>query len=136
MADTLRRASYYHITIPNRPGEGARVLRALKDAGADLMAVHAFPRGGAAQVDFVPRDEAAFQAAARQAGVELSDRKTVFLVQGEDRPGAGANLLEKLGTADINVTALDAVSVDGRYGALLWVADEDIEEAARALGAS
>jgi hypothetical protein len=50
--------------------------------------------------------------------------------------GAIAELLERLGTAKINVTAIDAVSVDGRYGAIFWVAPKDVKKAAALLGAA
>jgi predicted amino acid-binding ACT domain protein len=63
--------------------------------------------------------------------------KRGFLVQGDDRVGAVADLLERLGSAKINVTAIDAVSItDGRYGAILWVAPNDVKKAAALLGAS
>jgi predicted amino acid-binding ACT domain protein len=62
--------------------------------------------------------------------------KRGFLVQGEDRVGAVADLLDRLGTAKINVTAIDAVSVDGQYGAIFWVAPKDVKKAAALLGAS
>lgn len=40
------------------------------------------------------------------------------------------------GTAKINVTAIDAVSVDGRYGAIFWVAPKDVKKIAALLGAA
>lgn len=135
MADVIQRVAYYHMGVPDRPGEGARVLTALRDAGADLAALHAFPRADGAQLDFVPLDEQAFVEAARQADLDLSTRKTAFLVRGDDRPGAAADLLTRVGSAGINVTALDAIAVDGRYGALFWVADDDVARAVEVLGA-
>jgi hypothetical protein len=46
-------------------------------------------------------------------------------------------LLERLGAAKINVTAIDAVCVaDGRYGGIFWVAPKDIKKTAALLGAS
>jgi len=110
--------------------------RRLRDAGLNLRAVHAFPSGALAQIDLVPEDSSAFEEAARQAKLELSEKKTAFLVEGDDRPGAVAATLEKLGNAGINVTALSAVrSGGGRYGALFWVAPAEIEKAAQTLGA-
>lgn len=135
MADVIQRVAYYHVDVPDRPGEGARVLTALRDAGADLAALHTFPRADGAQLDFVPLDEQAFVEAARQADLDLSTRKTAFLVRGDDRPGAAADLLARVGSAGINVTALDAIAVDGRYGALFWVADDDVARAVEVLGA-
>jgi len=135
MADSARAVSYYYVTVPDRPGEGARVLGALEDAGVNLLAFHAFPTGEGAQLDFVPDDSAAFAKAARGAGLQLSEEKTAFLLDGGDRPGAAAELLGKLGATGVNVVAMDAViSGDGRYGALFWVSPGDVESAKGALG--
>jgi hypothetical protein len=58
-------------------------------------------------------------------------------VQGDDRVGAIAELLERLGAAKIHVTAIDAVAVgDGRYGAIFWVAPTDVKKTASLLGAA
>jgi hypothetical protein len=44
--------------------------------------------------------------------------------------------MQKLADANINVTAIDAVSAGGgRYGAILWVKSSDVGKAARALKA-
>lgn len=48
--------------------------------------------------------------------------KRGFLIQGDDRVGAIADIVGKLADAKINITAIDAISTDGRYGALCWVA--------------
>lgn len=135
MADEVRKVGYRYVTIPNRPGEGARVLGALRDAGVDLLAVHAFPRGDGAQLDLVAADPAELERTAADAGLELSATKDALLVRGEDRPGAAAALLEALGGAGINVTAMDAVAAGaGRYGALIWVDQGDVDRASQALG--
>lgn len=137
MADTIRKVAYFYATVPDKPGEGARVLQALKKAGVNLLAVHAFPVGNESQVDFVPEDAAAFHKAAEQAKLKLSGKKTAFLAEGDDRVGAVADILGKLGAQKINVTALDAVRAGGgRYGALFWVRPGDVEKAAAALGAT
>ncbi len=135
MADTIRKIDYFYTTIPNKPGEGARVLNALKGAGVNLLAFHAFPGEKASQLDFFPQDAAAFTKAAKQANVTLSLKKTAFLAEGDDRVGAAADILGKLGAAKINVTAMDAVRVGGRFGAIVWVAPGDVDKAAKALGA-
>ena len=137
MADTICKVAYYKTDVPNKPGEGARLLGALKDAGVNLLAFSGFPNGRRAQVDFIPEDEAAFKKAAREAGLKLSARKSCFLVQGEDRVGAVADILSTLAGAKINVTALDAiVAGEGRYGVILWVKPQDIRKTARLIGAS
>jgi hypothetical protein len=137
MADTIRLVEYFYMTAPDKPGEGARALNTLKESGVNLVAFSAFPEGRRAQLDFIPADAAAFKQAAKQAKWKVVGPKRGFLVQGDDRVGAVADLLERLGAAKINVTAIDAVTVtDGRYGAIFWVAPKDVKKAAALLGAS
>jgi predicted amino acid-binding ACT domain protein len=65
---------------------------------------------------------------------EEVERRRSLPVQGDDRVGAIADLLERLGAAKINVTAIDAVCADGRYGAIFWVAAKDVKKTAALLG--
>ena len=135
MAETIRQVDYYYVETPNKPGEAARALAAVKEAGVNLLAFSGFPSGRRSQLDFIPEDPAAFVKAARKAGLKLSARKTGFLVQGEDRVGAIGDVLGKLAAARINVTAVDAVCAgEQRYGAILWVKPPDRKRAAKALG--
>jgi len=133
---SIRKVGYYSMKVSNRPGAGAKMLDALKLAGVNLLAFTGFPERGGAQVDFVPQKEVAFRRAARKAGLKLSPRKTVFLMQGADRPGALTGALDKLAKARINLTALDAVTAGkGRFGAIFWVRKQQVARAARLLGA-
>ena len=138
MADTIRRVDYYYTATTDKPGEAARALTALHQAGVNLLAFSGFPHGARrAQLDFVPEDPGVFSRAARKAGLKLSKRKAGFLIQGEDRPGALAEVAGRLSGAGINITALDAVCDGaGRYGALLWVKVPDLRRAAKVLGAA
>ncbi|GBD32181.1 hypothetical protein HRbin33_01145 [bacterium HR33] len=135
MPDQIRKVEYYYATVPDKPGEGARILGALKEAGVNLMAFHAFPVGAQSQVDLVAEDAGALKEAAKKAGISLTGPKTAFLVEGEDRIGAVAEFMKRLGDAGVNVVAIDAVRAGGgRYGALFWVKPQDVEKAAGALG--
>jgi hypothetical protein len=132
----VRKVDYFVMHVRNRSGEGAKLFKALKKQDVGLLAFTAFPEGGGAQIDFVPEDARAFVAAAKALGWKVHARKTGFLVQGKDRTGALAGLLNKLGKAGINVTAMDAVSAGKRrYGAIFWVSPADVSKAARLLGA-
>ena len=133
---SVRKASYYSMKVPQRPGSGAQLLAALKAAKVNLLAFTGFPEGGGAQVDFVPQDNAKFVRAARQAKLRISARKTVFLAQGEDRVGALTRVLGKLASARINVVAVNAVTAGRRrYGMMFWVKPKDVAKAARLLRA-
>ena len=136
MASTIRKLVYYSMKVANRPGSGAHLLDALKVAGVNLLAFTGFPERGGAQVDFVPDNDVAFRRAARKAGLRLSARKTVFLMQGDDRPGALTTALGKLAQARINLVALDAVTAGKkRFGAIFWVKKQNVARAARILKA-
>ena len=136
MAEQVRRINYYYTVIPDKPGEAACILSELHQAGVNLLGVSGFPQGARkAQLDFLPGDAAVFVRAARKAGLKLSKKKTGFLIQGDDRPGAVAEWMGRLAAAGINVTSVQAVAAGaGRYGGILWVKAADMRKAAKALG--
>jgi len=135
MAKVLK-VDYFVLQAKNRPGEGAKLLKALKKHGVGLLAFSAFPAAGGAQVDFIPEDTREFLAAVKALDWDVSARKIGFLVQGKDRTGALAGVLGKLGKAGINVIAMNGVAAGKkRYGAIFWVAPADVAKAAKLLDA-
>ncbi|MGH2608600.1 MAG: hypothetical protein ACREMV_04575 [Gemmatimonadales bacterium] len=136
MPDTIRKVDYYYTTTADKPGEGARILGVLRDARVNLLAVHAFPSARRTQLDLVPANAPALLAAAQAAKIKLSKPKTAFLFEGDDRIGAMAAILSRLGAAKINATASEAVCTSGgRFAGLLWVKPKDVAKAAQVLGA-
>jgi prephenate dehydratase len=132
----IRKVDYFVMRAKDRPGEGARMLKALKKHEVDLLAFSAFPDGAGTQVDFVPSSSRRFLDAAKALDWEVSPRKAGFMVQGKDRTGALSGLMGRLGKAGINVTAIDGVSAGKkRFGAIFWVAAVDVVKAARLLKA-
>lgn len=132
----IRKVAYFSMQVPNRPGEGARMLKAIAKGKHNLLAFTGFPNAGRAQVDFVPVNPGAFAREAKKMGIKLGNKKTAFLMQGEDRVGALTRILDKLAGARINMTAMDAVTAGGRrFGAIFWVKPKDVARASRLLGA-
>jgi len=137
MAETVRIVDYYYLMVPDKPGEGARILDELRGAGVNLVAYSGFPSGRGAQLDFIPTDSATFKAVAKQKKWKVKGPKRAFIIEGDDRIGACAAVLTRLAAAKLNVTAMDAVAVGGgRYGAILWVKPRDVKKAAAILGAA
>ena len=136
MAEVVRRVEYYYTEVPDRPGAGAKVLNALKAARVNLIVYTGFPTTrGRAQLDFVPSNERAFLAAARKAGIKLVGPKTAFLIQGDDRVGAVADIVSKFGQARVNIVAMNAIAAGKRrYGAILWVKPRNVTKATEILG--
>ena len=137
MAESIRRVQYFYVMAPDKPGEGARALQTLREAGVNLLAFSGFPAGKRAQLDFVPEDPAAFRAVARKAKWKVTGPKGAFLIEGDDRTGVMADIYAKVAAARINITASDAViGGAGRFGAILWVKPRDVSRTAKVLGAA
>ena len=137
MADLIRAAQYFKVTIADKSGTLGHMLAPLHDAGVNLLAVHAFPRNRRTQVDVVPEDPTAFKAIAKPLKWKMQGSKVCFLMEGDDRPGALVDLTGQLGLAKINLTAVTAVSAgQGRFGAILWVKTRDVKKATKILGAT
>lgn len=134
---SVRRVNYCYVTVPNRAGQGAKVLGELKDAKVNLLGYSGFPtKGGKAQLDLVAKSMGAIRRVARKNGWRLSQVKKGLLVQGTDRLGAVHRHIQKLADENISVTAASAVGAgQGRYGMLLWVKGSDYRRAARVLRA-
>jgi predicted amino acid-binding ACT domain protein len=137
MAESIKRYDYRYIVIDDEGSQAADIVNSLWASGVALLAFSAFPHGpGKSQLDLVPENPGALEKAALSMGLTLSDKKTGFIVHGEDRPGAVARVLNRLAEANIAITAMQAVSADAdRFGALLWVKPWQAEEAAKVLDA-
>ena len=45
MADTIQRVDYFYTMVPDKPGEAARMLAVLREAGVNLLVFSGFPEG-------------------------------------------------------------------------------------------
>jgi hypothetical protein len=137
MAESIKVAQYFKVFVPDKPGEGFKILDAVKGAGVNLLAFSGFPRGSKGQLDFVPEDPVRFREVAKHKKWKVQGPKSCFVVQGDDRVGAVADVLVRLVDAKINVTAVDAISAGmGRFAVLIFVKPGAVKKAAAALGAS
>jgi hypothetical protein len=137
MAESVKLAQYFKMAVPDKPGEGFKLLDAVKGAGVNLLAFSGFPRGRKGQLDFVPEDPARFKEVAKYNKWKVQGPKSCFVVQGDDRVGAVADVVERLVDVKVNITAVDAVSAGmGRFAVLIFVKPGAVKKAATALGAS
>ena len=136
MANAIRKIDYYALTVPDKAGEGHRILSALAHEGVNLLAVIGFPLGGGkAQIDLVPENAASFAQVAERMKLRTRMAKQAFLVQGDDRVGAVSEVLGKLASQKIQLTAAQALAAGaGRWSMILWVKPGSVDKAARALG--
>ena len=136
MAHRIRRVEYFHVTVPDRPGEAFRFLSALAEVGLNLLAFTAIPVGlFQTQLTIFPEDPARLETEGARLGLRLDGPHGALLVQGKDTPGALVGVHERLYDAGVNVYAANAVAGEGgEYGYVIYVRPEDMAQAAEALG--
>lgn len=135
MPNRIRRASYFHATVVDEPGEAYKVLSALAGLGVNLVAFTAVPVGpDRTQLTLFPEDPGKMKSEAHKAGMALDGPHRALLVQGDDQLGVLAALHEKLYRAQVNVYASTAIAAGaGTFGHLIYVRPEDYDRAAKAL---
>jgi hypothetical protein len=135
MGTTVRRIEYFHATVKDRPGEAFEILSRMRAAGVNLLAFSAVPCGlGNTQLVLFPEDVQSLAQAAAESDIVLVGPHRAFLVQGDDRLGALADIHRRLFEGNINVYASNGVT-DGKggYGYIFYVKPEEYERAAAVL---
>jgi hypothetical protein len=131
----MAKLDVYSVVVPNKPGKGAQLLSAFKEAGVNFVGIWGYPVGKSkSRIDLVAEDVVLFKKAAKQLKIDLGKKQTAFHITGEDHPGAVAEALAKLAGKKINVHAVQALCAgNGRFGALIQVDRDDVKKGAKAL---
>ena len=109
----------FAVTLPDRPGNLARLAQALGDARVNIEAILAVTRDGEGLVRFVPADAAVAAHALDEAGFRHT-RREVLVARVLDQPGALGELALVMATASVNI---DTVYVTTRGYVVLGVDD-------------
>jgi hypothetical protein len=136
MCARIRTVDYFYATVEDRPGQACQLLSQLASAEVNLLAFSAVPTGPEhTQLVLFPENMAALARAAEESGFTITGPQRAFLIQGDDRLGALAEIHQKLCDAHINVYASTGVT-DGKggYGYVIYVRPDDIDTAANVLG--
>ena len=138
MSIKIERTDVWVAELEDKPGALAGKLNALADAGADLEFVIArrAPDKPGTGIVFLTRLTGDAQVkAAREAGFSVTDRMHSIRIVGENKPGIGAEMTSKLGSAGINLRGLSAGVVgDGFVMHLALDTEEDAIKAIDILG--
>ena len=133
---SIRRAAYFRTTIEDRPGEAYQILTQLAGAGVNLLVFNAVPIDTLhTELVLFAEDVERLTAVAQESGMILRGPEHAFLIQGDDRLGAIADIHARLYDARVNVYASSGVADgDGHFGYVIHVRPGDFENAATALG--
>jgi len=129
-----QRVTYFKANLEDKPGTLLAVLKNLKSENIGLNGLWGYSTfGGKGELIVIPKDPRKAKNAWRSTGIP-AEEGTGFFQKGTDKTGALLKSLEAIANAGVNIRAIDAVAVGGRYGTFIWVAPEEVEKAALALG--
>lgn len=115
----------FSIRVPDRPGELARLVAMLREAGVSLVGLWGYGEGRSqARLYCIPERAEHFRDFARSANLAVEEGKTFYLT-GADQPGALVDWLGKIGSAGINIHAIEAVRIHGAFGVFIWADTSD-----------
>lgn len=135
MSHHVHKVTAFSLPIEDRPGALCKVTCDLKAHDTNLKALWAWAEEeGQARVMFVPERPEQIS----ECGCETccaAEARSVLWIEGEDKAGALDENLQKIAAQEINIQAVMAGALEGKYGAILVFADEaTLEAAAKALG--
>ncbi len=135
MALEVKRVAYYKTTVANPTGDGYQLLSLVAGAGVNLLAFKAVPlEPGRTQFTLFPEDSAQMAGGAKKAGLEFDGPHAALLIEGDDQSGALSVIYAKLAQAGIPVRESSGIAgINGGYGVVLYLKEEDCERAAAAL---
>lgn len=132
----VEQVKYFKTSLENKPGALLKIMEDLKKKNISLSGLWGFAtHGGAAELYVVPKHPNKLRTYWTAAGI-LEEEGTGFWLRGVDRTGALNRTLESLSRAGVNIDAIDAIALGERYGSFIWVAPDQVEKAAKALGAA
>lgn len=134
MGLTVERVDVWAASIKDQPGSLAEKLVPLAKAGADLefaIARRTADRPGAGVVFVTPLLGDAQTGAAEKAGFDVADSLHSLRVEGDNRPGIGAQITGRLADAGINLRGLSAAVIGGRF--IMYLAIDTAADAETAI---
>jgi hypothetical protein len=131
MAKTIQQLT---VTAESKPGVLATVSRALAGAGVNLLGICAGEAAGRGKIRMLVSDLARAKQALAAAKIRSAEEPALLLSL-EDRPGALADVTERLAKSRINVKCAYATTAPGGGGqAQVVIVVTNPEKAQRALG--
>ncbi len=125
----------FSLTAEDKPGQLATLAHIFKEHSIDLHGMWTFGLGeGKAWIITIPKDIQHFKEVTLNAGLETADG-TCFRISGVDEPGVLTTLLDKVAAHGINIHALDAIAVGGKFGGFIWAEGGEIESLGEILNA-
>ncbi len=131
---TVERVDVWAASMQDKPGSLAQLLSGLRDAGADLdfiIARRAAEKPGTGVVFVTPLRGDREVAAAAELGFAVTKNLQSVRVEGENKPGAAAEITGKLAAAKINLRGLSAAVIGTKF--VLYIGLDSVSDADKAM---
>lgn len=139
MAVTVKKVVLWRREVDNKPGTLAGTLAPLAQAGANLRVVMGYALPGESQraaIEVFPVSGKKATAAASAAGLAASPIPCL-LVEGDDRPGLGAQMARAVADQGVNLAFLVAETLGKKFSAVFGLeSDGDATKATQAIKAA
>jgi len=131
----VQRVKFLKVNLQDQPGALLGLLQNLKSKNISLKALWGYGKQGAgADLFVIAKETDKIKNAWTGSGMGVEEG-TAFFLKGTDTAGALVKSLQALANAKINIKAIHAVAVSGKYRSLVRVDTADEDKAAQALGA-
>jgi hypothetical protein len=131
----VQRVKYLKTNLKDQSGVLLGIMEDLKSKKLTLKSMWGFSKqGGEAELVVIAKDTEKIKSVWTSSGMSVEEG-TVFFCKGIDKAGALLNSLRSLTDAQVNIKALHAIALSGKFGSLVWVDPVDVEKAAQALSA-
>ncbi|MFQ5828806.1 MAG: ACT domain-containing protein [Candidatus Methylomirabilia bacterium] len=125
----MAKTTHLTLTLQSKPGVLTKVCRTLADAGVNITALCAAETAGRGKIRMLVSDAARAKEALKAAKYRPAEEPALTL-ELEDRPGALAEVTEKLAKAKINIKCAYATTAGGgRETVVLSVPNADRAQA-------
>lgn len=129
-----KRVVYFKAKIEDKPGALLALAKDLKAKKLGLIGLKAVGQAGQGEILVIAKSPDKLRDAWKASGT-LTEEGAAFFISGADRTGALVAHLDAIAKAGVNIVAAEVIAVGGHFGAILWVAPEDLDKTAQALGA-
>lgn len=130
---TIKAIQTLDIALPTEAGALARVYGAFQESKINVIASWGYEMGpGQAAAHFYVADVDATRDVLKRLGLKATTSNAVWF-EAKDQVGAYAELLGKVAKADVNLTATDAIAVNGNFASVLFTDEKDFTKLRTAL---
>ncbi len=134
MPTQAKKIQTLEVNLNTKPGELSRVYTTLKEYNVDVIASWGFEMGpNQAKAVIYPTDINKAKTALAKLNLTIKPAQACY-VTGDNKPGAYAEILDKVAKAGVNLHATDAFGIGNKFATVLFTEEKDYPALFKALG--